>query len=130
MILDTSAILAVMFQEEDAQRFADAIEAAESPRLSAANLLETSIVLRARKISEAEKLLDRFIEEAGIDIVPVTGEQTRIARQAHYQYGKGSGHPAKLNFGDCFAYALANATGEPLLFKGEDFSETDLRSAT
>ncbi len=129
VVVDTSAVAAIFLQESDATRFAAAIGAAEAPLISAASLLETSIVLRARKRlppAEADRQLDDFLTAGGFRIEPVTPEQIRIAREAHRRYGKGSGHPAGLNFGDCFAYALAKAVGLPLLFKGDDFARTDV----
>ena len=95
--------------------------------ISAANLLEAGIVIDNQAGPSAGRRLDAFIERAGIGIEPVTEEQVRIARQAYLDFGRGN-HPAALNFGDCFAYALAKATGEALLFKGEDFTRTDIRA--
>ena len=127
MIVDTSAIIAVLRAEEDAPRFARALAAKGEPkRLSAANFLEAAAVIDGARDAIASRRLDDLIARAGIGIEPVTEEQARIARAAYRDFGKGSGHPAGLNFGDCFAYALAKATGEALLFKGEDFSKTDI----
>lgn len=127
MIIDTSAILAILFQESDAEHFANAIARAEEPSLSAASFLEAGIVVDNQLGAAAGRQLDALIARAGIKIEPVTEQQATIARQAYFDYGKGR-HPAKLNFGDCFSYALAKATGMPLLFKGNDFSQTDVAS--
>lgn len=97
--------------------------------MSAANFLEAAIVVDAKRRPVASRRLDDLLEELDVVIEPVTEEQARIARAAYRDYGRGSGHPARLNFGDCFAYALARATGEPLLFKGDDFIHTDITSA-
>ena len=124
MIIDTSAIIAVLRAEEDAPRFARALATRGEPkRLSAANFLEATAVMDGSRDAIAS---DHLIARAGIGIEPVTEDQARIARAAYRDFGKGGGHPARLNFGDCFAYALAKATGEALLFKGEDFSKTDI----
>ncbi|WP_058555383.1 type II toxin-antitoxin system VapC family toxin [Thiohalocapsa sp. ML1] len=125
MIIDTSAILAILFQEADAERYANAIAGAESRRMSAASFLEAGIVVDNQLGAAAGRQLDALVARADIGIEPVTREQAVIARQAYLDYGKGR-YPAKLNFGDCFSYALAKTTGMPLLFKGEDFSKTDL----
>ncbi len=125
MIVDTSAVLAILFDEDDAPRYAQAIETAETCRMSAANFLEAAINVDHRGDPVAGRQLDTFIERAQIAIEPVTFEQVRIARQAYLDYGKGR-HPAGLNFGDVFAYALSKVTGEPLLFKGSDFPRTDI----
>lgn len=125
MIIDTSAVLAILFQEEDAQTFAAAISAEPYGKMSAANFLEAAIVVDSRGDAEASRQLDAFIRRANIQIEAVTHEQVQIARQAYQDFGKGH-HPAGLNFGDCFAYALTQHSGESLLFKGEDFVKTDL----
>jgi ribonuclease VapC len=131
MVLDTSALLAVLLQEPEAPAFAVIIETAESVRMSTANVLESSIVLRSRKRiepAESERILDEFLDEAGVQVEAVSADQLAIARAAYAVYGKGS-HAAQLNLGDTFAYALAKAFGEPLLFKGDDFSRTDIAKA-
>ncbi len=128
MIIDTSAILAILFEEPDADRFLSAIAADSSRRMSAATLLETTIVLESRSGPAAAHELDAFLRRAQIELEPVTTEQAQTARQAWRRFGKGN-HPAGLNFGDCFAYALAMATQEPLLFKGRDFTLTDVPTA-
>jgi ribonuclease VapC len=125
MIIDTSALLAILYQEEDAAYFAGAIAAAPVGRMSAANFLEAAINIDVSGDAEASRQLDTFIRRAGIEINAVTFEQAQIARQAYLDFGKGR-HPAGLNFGDCFAYALARETGEPLVFKGDDFAKTDI----
>jgi ribonuclease VapC len=125
MIVDTSALLAVLYQEEDARYFAGAIAAATDCQMSAANFLEAAINIDAFGDAQASRQLDTFIRRAEIEIRSVTFEQSQIARQAYLDFGKGR-HPAGLNFGDCFAYALARDTGEPLLFKGDDFGKTDI----
>ena len=125
MILDTSAIIAILFNENDAQLYAQAITRADSCRLSAATFVETAIVVEAQTKNNGGRQLDAFIRRAGIAIEPVTEEQAHIARQAFIDFGKGR-HPAGLNYGDCFSYALAKATHEALLFKGKDFAKTDL----
>ena len=128
MIIDTSAILAILFKEADADHFISAIASASSRRMSAATLLETTIVLESRSGPAAGHELDAFLKRAQIETVPVTPEQAQTARQAWRRFGKGN-HPAGLNFGDCFAYALAIVTKEPLLFKGHDFELTDIPAA-
>ncbi len=128
MVIDTSAVLAILLLEPEAEAFAEAIESAQVRRLSAASLLEAAIVLEAKKGEDAGRDLDLFIYRAGIEIVPVDAEQAEIARQAWRRYGKGR-HAAGLNYGDCFAYALARVWAEPLLFKGEDFARTDIEPA-
>ena len=127
MIIDTSAILAILFREADAPHYARTIAETSPCRLSVANLLEASIVVGARgRAGDTE--LDLLIEKAEIELVPVSLEQASAAREAWHRFGKGR-HPAALNFGDCFAYALARIVGEPLLFKGNDFARTDIDAA-
>jgi ribonuclease VapC len=128
-VIDSSAVIAVLRQEQDADAFLDAINEAGAPRISAANYLEAAIIVDSVRDPVASRRYDQFIHEAGISIEPVTAGQARIAREAYRDYGKGSGHKAGLNFGDCFAYALAKDTDEPLLFKGDDFVHTDIGSA-
>jgi len=129
MIIDTSAIVAILRQEPEARRFAEAIEAAPVRRISATTYVEIGAVIDGARDPVASRLVDELLAKAGIIIEPVTAAQARIAREAYRDFGKGSGHAAGLNFGDCFAYALAKATGEPLLFKGDDFSHTDMTAA-
>ncbi len=125
MVLDTSALLAILQDEPERRAFNEAIEAADARRMSVATFVEVSIVLEARYGLEAVHDFDLFIERAAIDLVPVDLEQAGVARRAYGRYGKGR-HRAGLNFGDCFAYALANVLGESLLYKGDDFAHTDL----
>lgn len=129
MIIDTSALLAILYQEEDAEWFVTALVTASARRMSAANFLEAAINVDAHGDPEASRQLDHFVRQAAIEIVPVTLEHAQIARQAYLDFGKGR-HKAALNFGDCFAYALVRATGEPLLFKGSDFPNTDIVPVT
>lgn len=128
MVLDTSALIAILSAEPEAAALATAIAAAATRLLSAASLLETAIVIEARHGQAGGQKLDELIHTAQIQIEPVTIEQITAARLAYRAYGKGR-HPAGLNYGDCFAYALAKISGEPLLFKGEDFSQTDIQAA-
>jgi ribonuclease VapC len=128
MIIDTSAIIAILFDEDDAETYAKTIAAADSCRISAATFVETAVVVEAQTKNNGGRQLDAFIRRAGITIEPVTEEQAHIARQAFIDFGKGR-HPAGLNYGDCFSYALSKAAGEPLLFKGKDFAKTDLSPA-
>ena len=124
MIVDTSALMSILLAEDDALRMMDAIAESGAPRLSAATLVEASIVAGARN------LLSRLDEVVGeLEVVAFDGDQAQVARAAYARFGKGSGSPARLNFGDCMAYALAMTTGEPLLFKGDDFTHTDVVSA-
>jgi ribonuclease VapC len=129
MILDTSAIIAILRDEPEAAACAGAIEAASTRRISAANFLEAAVVIDGSRDPIASRRFDDLIREAQLVIEPVGEAQARIARSAYRDFGRGSGHPARLNFGDCFAYALARATGEPLLFKGNDFAHTDITPA-
>jgi ribonuclease VapC len=129
VIIDSSAVLAILFAEDDAPAFAQAIGAAERRRMSAGNWLETAIRVDQGGDPIASSALDDFMREADVIIEPVTVGQAQIPRHAYRAYGKGTGHPAGLNFGDCFAYALAKETGEPILFKGDDFARTDLLRA-
>lgn len=125
MVIDTSALVAIFLAEPERRRFLDLIIAAETRLISAANALETGIVLEARRGEAAGREFDLFVVRANLRVVPVDGEQVEIARSAWRKYGKGR-HPATLNFGDCFAYALAKFAGEPLLAKGTDFAGTDV----
>lgn len=129
MILDTSAIIAILRDEPDASVFARAIEDASHRRISAVNYVEAAAVIDGSRDPVASRRFDELLREADMVIEPVTEVQARIAREAYRDFGKGSGHPARLNFGDCFSYALAKAIGEPLLFKGTDFPHTDITSA-
>jgi len=128
MVVDTSALVAIFFLEPEAERFVHAIRTAPRPLISAANLLETSIVLDGRIRADASGELDQFIADVGLEVEPVTLSQVHVARRAYRAWGKGN-HPAALNFGDCFAYALAKTAELPLLYKGDDFPQTDIPSA-
>ena len=125
MVLDTSAVLAILQDEPERRAFNEAIESADSRSLSVASLVEVSIVIEARYGAAGVRHLDRLLDRAGVSVVPVDVEQGKVARQAFSRFGKGR-HAAGLNFGDCFSYALAQVLGEPLLFKGDDFSRTDV----
>jgi ribonuclease VapC len=129
MIIDTSALIAILRAEDDASDMALAIERAPARRISAANYLETAVVIDASRDPIASRRFDELVEIAELRVEPVTHDQARIARDAYRDFGKGSGHKAGLNFGDCFAYALAKSTGEALLFKGNDFGDTDITPA-
>ena len=128
MIVDSSAVLAILLAESDAKTYARALAQADSCRMSAVNFVEVAIVVEAQTKDSGSRQFDAFFRRAGIAIEAVTEEQAHVARQAYTDFGKGR-HPAGLNFGDCFAYALAKVTGEPLLFKGDDFKKTDITSA-
>ena len=132
IVVDCSAVIAIFRQEDDAEDYARNIAADDDPVMSAANLVETSIALRGlKKIAPetAERWLDDFMKAAGIRIEPVTPDQAQAARSAHLKFGKGTGHGAPLNYGDCFAYALAKTMDAPLLCKGNDFPLTDVSIA-
>jgi ribonuclease VapC len=129
VIIDTSALIAILRAEPDAGEMARAIEHAQIRRISAANWLETAVVIDASRDPVASRRFDELVQTAELHVEPVTGDQARVARDAYRDFGKGSGHKAGLNFGDCFAYALAKSTGEDLLFKGNDFGHTDITSA-
>lgn len=126
MIIDTSAIIAILRDEPEALSCAKAIASTSSRRVSAVNYVEAAIVIDASRNPVASRRFDDLFREAELAVEPVTEDQARIAREAYRDFGKGRGHTAGLNFGDCFAYALAKATGEPILFKGDDFSRTDI----
>ena len=128
MIVDTSAILAVLFDESDAVRMANSLYEAPSRSMSVVNFLEAATVLESRQGTEVGYRLDAFLESVRIDLAPVTVRQAELARDAWRRFGKGR-RPRGLNLGDCFAYALAADTGEPLLFKGDDFAQTDITPA-
>ncbi len=128
MVIDTSALLAILQDEPEQRAFSEAIEAADTRAISTATFVETSLVLDVRFGADAVRELDLLIDRASIDILPVDLEQARVARRAFAVYGKGR-HGAGLNFGDCFAYALASVLDEPLLYKGDDFQRTDISPA-
>lgn len=126
MVIDTSAVLAIFLGEPERRHFLELITGAEVRLISAANVLETGIVLERRRGEAAGREFDLFISRARVDIVAVDADQVETARRAWRRFGKGR-HPAALNFGDCFAYALAKTSGEPLLAKGNDFHQTDIQ---
>lgn len=128
MVIDTSALVSILTDEPERADFIRAIERADHCSLSAANWVETSIVIGARYGEAGLYHLDRLLTSARIETVAVDSDQAQIARNAYQRYGKGR-HPAALNFGDCFSYALSSARAEPLLFKGNDFSQTDIVAA-
>ena len=127
MVLETSAILAILQNEPERRKFNEAIEAAETRSLSTASFVECSMIVESRYGADGIRDLDLFIAKAQVSLVAVDEEQADLARRAFRKYGKGR-HPAGLNFGDCFSYALARALAEPLLFKGNDFSQTDIQT--
>src|SRR3954471_8937766 len=127
MVIDTSAIIAILLREPDASLFAEAIENGTPRLMSAATLLEASMVIETRKGEAGGQELDLFIYRAGIEVVSVNQEQAEVARIAWRQYGKGR-HPASLNYGNCFSCALAKVRGASLVFKSGDFTQTDLGS--
>lgn len=126
MVIDTSALLAILLDEPERRLFNEQIEGSTRRLVSAATLLEAGIVLETRSGAAAGRELDLLIHRARFEVVPVDLDQLELARDGFRRYGKGR-HPAGLNFGDCFSYALAKLTGEPLLFKGSDFSQTDIQ---
>jgi len=128
VILDSSPLIAILAGEPDAELYIQAISRAPRCRISAGNFIELSIVIESQFAGEVLRQCDALFRRVGIVIEPVTVEHAHLARQAFHDFGKGR-HPAGLNLGDCFAYALAKHTGEPLLFKGNDFSQTDIVSA-
>ena len=128
MVIDTSAVIAILFAEEDQLRYAKAIEDASARLVSAVTRVELSLVVEGRKREAGRERLERFLALTGAEVAAVTPQQATLAIGAFRTYGKGR-HPAGLNIGDCFSYALAIATGHPLLFKGRDFAQTDIRSA-
>jgi len=125
VIVDSSALVAIAIDEPEARVFAQLVEGAATVRISAGTLLESSIVLGPI----GQKFLDGWVSSSGCEVVPFDEEQSSVARRAYLTYGKGSGSRARLNFGDCFTYALAKVTGEPLLFTGDDFTHTDVTPA-
>ncbi len=124
MVIDTSAVIAILEGEAGAERLIAAVESAGARRMSAASLVEAGIVLQARYGDHGERELDLLVQRARIDVIAVTEDHAEVARRGFRRFGKGR-HPAALNFGDCFSYALAVALGEPLLFVGTDFGRTD-----
>jgi ribonuclease VapC len=128
MVIDTSALVAILLGEPEAERFALTIAGDPKRFISTITALETAIVIEAKKGESGGRELDLLLHQARIEMVPITAEQFEIARSAWRKYGKGR-HPAGLNIGDCCSYALAKGAGEPLLFKGNDFSQTDIKKA-
>lgn len=129
MIVDTSAIIAILVGEPEREVFLEAILADPAPKVSAGTLLELGIVVDRLGDPIVTRRVDDLVETLGIEIVPVTAEHVTLGRAAYRDFGRGSGHPARLNFGDLFAYALTRSTGEPILYKGDDFIHTDVISA-
>jgi len=129
MIIDTSALVAILRDEPNAEICARAIESAAERRVSAVNFVEAAVVIDGSRDPIASRRFDDLLRVARVRIEPVTENQAQLARDAYRDFGKGSGHSAKLNLGDCFAYALAKVTGEPLLFIGADFAHTDIMPA-
>ncbi len=129
MIIDTSALIAILRDEPDALFCARAIKTAAVRRISAVNFVEAAIIIDSGRDAVASRRFDEFFRVAALAIEPVSEAQAKVAREAYRDFGRGSGHPARLNFGDCFAYALAKLADEPLLFKGDDFAATDIRPA-
>jgi ribonuclease VapC len=127
MVIDSSALIALLLGEPETAAFVAAIATTSNRLISAGTYLETAIVMQARSGPEAHEKLDRLLAELSAVVVPFTRDHAVLALAAYRQYGKGSGHPAGLNFGECFTYALAKIHDEPVLFKGKDFSRTDLR---
>lgn len=128
MVIDTSALLAILFNEPERRRFTEALEAADARALSVVSFVEASLVVEVRVGAAGTRLLDELIERANVELIPVDVAQSKEARAAFTRFGKGR-HAAALNFGDCFSYALARTRDEPLLFKGNDFAHTDVRAA-
>jgi ribonuclease VapC len=128
MVLDSSAVIAILFDEPERSAFTHAIERDPRRLISAGNLLECALLTEARRGEAAGRELDLLLHRADVHTVPVDADQVELARSAWRRFGKGR-HPAALNFGDCFAYALSATTAEPLLFKGEDFTRTDVAVA-
>ena len=129
MILDSSVLIAILRGEPEAAAFAATIQRIAERRISAVNYVEAAVVSDKSRDPIARHRFDELVQEIGLTVEAVTWQQARIAREAYRDFGRGSGHPARLNFGDCFAYALAKDLAEPLLFKGEDFSQTDVLRA-
>jgi ribonuclease VapC len=130
MIIDTSAVVAIVRLEPDGHVYEELIATAVAPRMSAATFVEFAIVIDRLMDPRASGALDAVISTMAITVEPLTERQARLARDAYQRFGKGSGHPARLNMGDCFSYALAKDLGEPLLFKGDDFRLTDIEIVT
>ncbi len=129
MIVDTSAIIAILKDEPEADRFKELLEEEDRPKMSVVNYVEAAVVADGNRDPRISRQFDDLIRNLDIEVVPLNFQQARVAREAYRDFGKGSGQGARLNFGDCFAYALAKETGETLLFKGFDFSATDIEPA-
>ncbi len=129
MIVDTSAVVAIVLDEPERERLVDVLLDAGVAKMSAATTVEVAAVLVRRLAPEDFRRVQRLMDRLGIRIVPVDAEQAATAIRAYQDFGRGSGHPAGLNLGDCYSYALAQVTGEPLLYVGEDFSHTDIVAA-
>ena len=129
MIVDSSALVAILRSEDDAARFADALASADAARMSVVSWVEVALVVDSARDPVASRRFDELIHAGDIEVVPVTASQAALARQAYRDFGRGSGSPAQLNVGDCFAYALATEAREPLLYKGDDFGHTDITAA-
>jgi len=129
VIVDSSALVAILRNEDDAARFANALANAGTAAMSAVNWVDAAVVVDSARDPVASRRFDELINASEIEVVPVTAAQAALARQAYRDFGRGSGSPAQLNFGDCFAYALATEAREPLLFKGDDFGHTDITAA-
>jgi ribonuclease VapC len=129
VIVDTSALIAILRDEPEAQELVEALVDDPAPKISAGTLLEASVIADRMSPPMGARRFDRLVADLRLDVVALTESQAAVARAAYRDFGKGSGHAAQLNFGDCFAYALAATTGEPLLFKGDDFVHTDVTSA-
>lgn len=127
MVIDSSAIAAILFGEPERDRLLDAIDAASKRFVSAFSAFECAVAVEKRKGEPGRRELELFLHDAGVDIVAMDVEQVELAKEAYRRFGKGR-HPAGLNLGDCCAYALAISTGEPLLFKGDDFARTDVKA--
>lgn len=129
MVIDTSALIAILFGEPEAKAFSDAISADGTRIVGAPTLVEASAVMLARKGPQGEIALDALLQRLSVSVVPMSPEAAAFARSAYARFGKGVGSPGVLNYGDCLSYGVAKATGEPLLFKGDDFPQTDVSPA-
>ncbi len=128
MIVDTSAVVAIVLDEPGTDRLLAVLTDTDNPKMSAPTAVEINAVLMRRLRPEDQRRVEQLIAVWGIEVVPFDAEQAVVASAAYRDFGRGSGHPAKLNLGDCFSYALARVTGEPLLYVGDDFGHTDIRS--
>jgi ribonuclease VapC len=130
VVIDTSALLALLLGEPESDALLEAVVAGEPRLIGAPTLVETAAVIAARKGPQGEVALDALLQRLDLEVVPMTPEAAAFARSAYVRYGKGVGSPAVLNYGDCLAYGVARAAGEPLLFKGDDFGRTDVEAAS